>query len=167
MERGTDQKNRKYIKKIIEMKKLGILLIMVLISSFAYSQIIGGQAFKYETITTTKRNTLSTSGGEAWVIFNETTGQFEWDSSYSSAAETWVPLLDFLPLTGGTMLGNFSAGGYEIQDVDLLVFEDIGGDGNQWGIDEVTGTYLSAGRYTFRRKYYRRTAFSNKGLCRR
>lgn len=57
------------------MKKL--IYILFLVPLFGISQKHFVQAVKYDTITSTQRDAFTVGDDEVWVIYNETTGQFE------------------------------------------------------------------------------------------
>ena len=68
------------------MKKLRILLILIFISSFAYTQQIGADIIKFKgNITTAVRNTFDVPVGETWLIWNTTSTQYE----SGDENETW------------------------------------------------------------------------------
>ncbi|MDB9801194.1 hypothetical protein OAB94_02330 [Flavobacteriaceae bacterium] len=69
------------------MKKL-LFIGLFLISFITTAQKLGADVIKFDSITSTVRDAYTVPYGESWLIFNGTTGQFE----YTDGTNTWTAL---------------------------------------------------------------------------
>jgi len=84
------------------MKRL--LILIVLVANYVSGQKLGADVIKFDSITSAIRDAYAVPYGEFWLIYNGTTGQFE----YSDGSETWEAL-------GGGASGGIVAEG--LQDI--------------------------------------------------
>jgi hypothetical protein len=155
------------------MKRLLIIFLFVTFSVSA--QKIGADVIKFDSITSTVRNGYNVPYGERWLIWNGTTGEFE----YSNGDDVWTTvggvfstewgditgtlssqtdlqsaldlkanassLAGYLPLSGGTMTGLITMDGNSIHQVG-----------------EITGLTGNGGLRDF--LYLKLTAFNGSGI---